>query len=174
MVGPGPSLILFSLPPSFIFILLLLRLMVVLFCARDNNWKVADFGTTREVGDSGTNTGAGHGTTGYRAPEIVVPIANFEDAHYSNSVDIFAMGCILFEICYRRRAFIDDIAIRTYHEAGIFPGFSTSLPGVERIRCIPDEGLLKSVIKSMLSLNPERRPTAQELCGTFTYVEAIP
>src|SRR5437868_4700572 len=84
------------------------------------------------------------------------------------------MGCILFEICYRRRAFVDDIAIRTYHEVRIFPGFSTSLPGVERIRCIPDEGLLKSVIKSMLSLNPKTRPTAQELCGTFTYVEAIP
>lgn len=172
--GEACSIVTLFASPIFYLHSLALRLMAVLFCATDNNWKVADFGTTREVGDSGTNTGAGHGTTGYRAPEIVVPIANFQEAHYSNSVDIFAMGCILFEICYRRRAFVDDIAIRSYHVVGTFPGFSTSLPGVERTRCIPEEGQLRSVITSMLSLDPESRPTALSLCGTFTYVESIP
>ena len=151
-----------------------LPLMVVLYCDKDNNWKVADFGTTREVGESGTGTQAGHGTHGYRAPEIVIPIANHQPAHYNKSVDVFAMGCILYEICYRRKAFNDDFAIRHYHEVGIFPGFPTSLPGEERIRCVPDERRLQTVIRSMLALNPERRPPAQELCGIFTYADAIP
>src|ERR1700685_924605 len=67
-------------------------------------WKIADFGLSSE----GTSTRRiatqySRGTTGYRAPELLK-----EEAAYNNKVDIWALGCILYEIATRRKAFDHD------------------------------------------------------------------
>lgn len=79
----------------------------VLFSLKDNAWKIADFGLLSE----GTSrhcktTHYARGTSGYRAPELVR-----EDASYNNKVDIWALGCILYELATRRRAFANDYTV---------------------------------------------------------------
>jgi serine/threonine protein kinase len=52
--------------------------------------KIADFGLSKIVWDEETMTPCG--TVGYTAPEIV------KDERYSKSVDMWAMGCVLYTL----------------------------------------------------------------------------
>lgn len=52
--------------------------------------KIADFGLSKVVWDQQTMTPCG--TVGYTAPEIV------KDERYSQSVDMWALGCVLYTI----------------------------------------------------------------------------
>jgi serine/threonine protein kinase len=52
--------------------------------------KIADFGLSKIVWDEQTMTPCG--TVGYTAPEIV------KDERYSKSVDMWAMGCVLYTL----------------------------------------------------------------------------
>jgi serine/threonine protein kinase len=51
------------------------------------------------------NTAHGIGTPGYRAPEL---INHEERKEYSEKLDVWAMGCIFYEVLFRERAFRDD------------------------------------------------------------------
>jgi serine/threonine protein kinase len=147
---------------------LLLQTKIVLFNGQDNRWKVADFGLTQRMeGSSGNNTQEGRGTEGYRAPEMVVPVMRGTAANYTEAVDIFAMGCILYEICYRTKAFQNDVAVQQYHRSRTPPRFP-AMPGVQRTPSFLDEGQLQEVILRLLSINPTQRPSASALCGIFT------
>lgn len=76
-------------------------------------WKLADFGFSSEA-DSKTllTSNMGRGTTCYRAPELL----SF-DAVYNNKVDIWSMGCILYELAVGRRVFKDDWAASEYKKS---------------------------------------------------------
>ena len=49
------------------------------------------------------------GTASYRAPELLAP-----KAAYTNKVDIWALGCITYELMNAIRAFHDDWAVMRY------------------------------------------------------------
>ena len=52
--------------------------------------KIADFGLSKVVWEENTATPCG--TVGYTAPEIV------KDERYSKSVDMWALGCVLYTL----------------------------------------------------------------------------
>jgi serine/threonine protein kinase len=153
---------------------LLLRTNIVLFNGEDNRWKVADFGLTQRMErSSGNRTEDGRGTEGYRAPEIVVLVMRGMAAKYTEAVDIFAMGCILYEICYKTKAFRDDVAVQQYHHSRTPPGFP-AIPGAQRTPSFPDERRLQAVVMTLLDINPTGRPSARDLCEVFTIRHRTP
>src|SRR5271170_2543706 len=87
---------------------------LVLFSRTCSKWKLADFGLTTE-GSSNIehSTRYGMGSSGYRAPELLD-----SSRKYTNKVDIWAMGCVLYELATGERAFKDDWAIFQYLQSG--------------------------------------------------------
>lgn len=69
-----------------------------------NRWKVADFGiSTATISTDLLVTKEGRGTAHYCAPEIL--LSQPDVPSYTNKVDIWGLGVILYEICTSRRAF---------------------------------------------------------------------
>ena len=62
--------------------------------------KIADFGLSKIVWDNQTMTPCG--TVGYTAPEIV------KDERYSKSVDMWALGCVLYTLLCGFPPFYDE------------------------------------------------------------------
>ncbi|WFD30199.1 MAPK-activated protein kinase Srk1 [Malassezia sp. CBS 17886] len=62
--------------------------------------KIADFGLSKVVWEESTKTPCG--TVGYAAPEIV------RDEHYSKSVDMWALGCVLYTLLCGFPPFYDE------------------------------------------------------------------
>lgn len=69
--------------------------------------KIADFGLSKVIWDSETMTPCG--TVGYTAPEIV------KDERYSKSVDMWALGCVLYTLLCGFPPFYDE-SIQTLTE----------------------------------------------------------
>ena len=85
----------------------------VLYSRRKNLWKIIDFGNTVEATSQNPRTSRYvRGTAGYRAPELIL------DSHiYTNKADVWALGCILYELAVGKKAFDSDWnVIRYYHE----------------------------------------------------------
>jgi serine/threonine protein kinase len=90
-------------------------LMVVLYSRNDKAWKLSDFGLTAEGTSVALhNTTAARGTVGYRAPELILD----GDSAFNNKVDIWALGCILFELATGKPAFRSDGAVLERHRTG--------------------------------------------------------
>ena len=73
------------------------------------------------------------------------------------------MGCILYEILFRQKAFSGDSAVLTYlfsQQRPVFP--------VDVLLDDPSAQLFESTIYSMLELDPAKRPTAPQLAETFS------
>lgn len=62
--------------------------------------KIADFGLSKQIRDETTATPCG--TVGYTAPEIV------KDERYSKSVDMWALGCVLYTLLCGFPPFYDE------------------------------------------------------------------
>ena len=70
-----------------------------IFISEDNTFKIGDFGISKKlVGTTHTKTG-GIGTTYYIAPEIL----NYKE--YDNKVDIWSLGCIIYELFTLEKCF---------------------------------------------------------------------
>ena len=54
------------------------------------------------------------GSSGYRAPELM----DSGGKRYTNKVDIWSMGCILYELATGKRAFEDDWEVFQYRYSG--------------------------------------------------------
>jgi serine/threonine protein kinase len=95
------------------------------------------------------------GTSGYRAPELI------RTFHYTNKVDIFAIGCIFFELFSGgRKAFRNDWDavnnnIESHFEADpmLQPTMFTSGG--------------RKLLDTMLNDDSQRRPSAKKLCSEF-------
>jgi len=99
----------------------------------------------------------GRGTASYRAPELI------KHLHYNNKVDIFALGCMCFELFNNgQKAFKDDNDISTF--------YSTS----DRVFINPKGprdnfgATGRTLVNRLLSGNPEQRPGTAVLCLEFS------
>jgi serine/threonine protein kinase len=84
----------------------------VLFSKKDRAWKLVDFGLTCEVTSKTLqSTEFANGTPGYRAPELL----NEEKYTYNDKVDIWAMGCILYELVVGKKLFPSDLTVLEHY-----------------------------------------------------------
>ncbi|KAJ3534760.1 hypothetical protein NM688_g7083 [Phlebia brevispora] len=110
--------------------------------------KIADFGLSKVVWDEQTMTPCG--TVGYTAPEIV------KDERYSKSVDMWALGCVLYTLLCGFPPFYDEsINVLTEkvargHYTFLSPWWDTISPSA------------KDLISHLLCVDPAQRYTIHE------------
>lgn len=118
----------------------------------DGSWKLCDFGSTssnhkcfdkpEEMGIEEDNIRK-HTTPAYRAPEMW---DLYRKDFISEKVDIWALGCLLFKLCYSKLAFDGESKLQI-------------LNGNYRIPNTPKySGPLTKLIKDMLENSPDDRP----------------
>lgn len=110
--------------------------------------KIGDLGLAREVHELESSSGDQHGSLLYMSPERL-----FDTAPINEKSDIFALGIILFEMHVVFSTESERIAVLTAlgRESKIPPEFAAQWP------------FEASLIRRMVSHNPDDRPTAQEL-----------
>lgn len=96
------------------------------------------------------------GTASYRAPELITHNANF-----TNKVDIWALGCILLELCESKRAFKSDWNVYEYAVAKKPP--QVFVPGWPRVLQLH----LSENVQELLNLDWRQRPMASEALVIF-------
>jgi serine/threonine protein kinase len=131
-------------------------------------WKIADFGFTAEGGSSREQfSSSRRGTSSYYSPELL------RYGTYSPKSDIWALGCILFELFNRRPAFRNEWEIVEIRSG---PVRELEMPSLELPSCVQCDGNLRNyegkrrhlldlndVLKGMLSVEVDQRPTARAL-----------
>ncbi|KAL6913190.1 hypothetical protein ACHAPO_005131 [Fusarium lateritium] len=143
--------------------------------------KVADFGMARYVGDPPPKLTQLVVTLWYRAPELLLGIKTYDAA-----VDMWSVGCIFGELLTREPLLqgkneVDQVS-RIFELCGVpteetWPGFRR-LPNARSLRLPKTQIATGSVVRArfpsltsagagllgdLLSLNPERRPSAHEM-----------
>jgi len=102
----------------------------------------------------------------YGAPEVLGLDSTSETSVYTNSVDIWSLGCVIFELLAGTRLFASVTQMSRYSLA-IWP-----FPE-DKLKALPtptdDAGI--SLLKSMLSIQPEGRPTAEDALGNAWLVD---
>lgn len=114
--------------------------------------KISDFGISKRTDDNGAET-AMQGTVFWMAPEVVNP----QGKGYNFKVDIWSVGCVVLEMWAGTRPWQGDEMV-----AVMFKLYQLKQPPP-----IP-EGVILSDLgddfrKKCFAINPEERPTAQEL-----------
>ena len=134
-----------------------------MYSSTDQAWKIADFGLTSEgTSKRAHTTRYAQGTPSYRSPELI------EDFKYTNKVDIWAIGCILYELIFKKKAFSGDGAVLRYFDNFRATGTLLVLPFDNDT--IPDEArktFLANIILEMLDIDDTRRPGAWNLYEKF-------
>ena len=133
----------------------LLNSNAVLLSVTDCAWKLTDFGLTFE-GTSRVKytTKYSQGSVGYRAVELL----NIENPFFTKASDIWALGCILFELSYQKKAFPDDIAAwESRHEPHRFKGLPRLQVGERLTACI------RELIRRTLEIDWWKRPTGRDV-----------
>jgi serine/threonine-protein kinase RCK2 len=126
--------------------------------------KLADFGLSKVIWDSKTMTPCG--TVGYTAPEIV------KDERYSKSVDMWALGCVLYTILCGFPPFYDE-SIEILTEKVAKGQYTFLSPWWDEISVSA-----KDLVSHLLTVDPEKRYTIDEFLNhpwiTQTAVSAPP
>ena len=136
--------------------------MLVLFSIIDERWKIADFGCTSE-GTSQTlkDSISSRGTAVYRGPELLR-----EDGGYNSKTDIWALGCIAYEFCTKRRAFESDFETQEYRNSAmsitknVFQGIEPWSLGKEE--CLARR-IYKDIVDKCLQVDWQKRSSSSEL-----------
>ncbi|KAL1878091.1 hypothetical protein VTK73DRAFT_8052 [Phialemonium thermophilum] len=110
--------------------------------------KIADFGLSKVVWDNQTMTPCG--TVGYTAPEIV------KDERYSKSVDMWALGCVLYTLLCGFPPFYDE-SIEVLTEKVAKGQYTFLSPWWDDI-----SSSAKDLISHLLTVDPEKRFTIKE------------
>ncbi|KAF5096765.1 hypothetical protein D0Z00_002663 [Geotrichum galactomycetum] len=105
--------------------------------------KLADFGLSKIIWDQNTKTPCG--TVGYTAPEIV------NDQRYSKSVDMWALGCVLYTILCGFPPFYDE-SIQALTEKVARGEFTFLSPWWDDISFEA-----KDLVNKLLTIDPKRR-----------------
>lgn len=105
--------------------------------------KVADFGLSKVIWDTQTMTPCG--TVGYTAPEIV------KDERYSKSVDMWALGCVLYTLLCGFPPFYDE-SIQTLTEKVARGQYTFLSPWWDDI-----SKSAQDLVSHLLTVDPEKR-----------------
>jgi serine/threonine protein kinase len=125
----------------------------VLFSHECDLWKIADFGITSEGATFPKPTDFARGTTCYRTPELLS-----EKPSYTNKVDIWALGYILYELASGKRAFNSDVACNEHAVRRPIPPLtiSTPFPSLQQSQ-------LGDYVNRLMQVDWTRRPMSPEV-----------
>jgi len=132
----------------------------VLYAAASGWWKIADFGLTSSATSRRLRTTTGQrGKPCYRAPELVRDFGL--GVGFSRKVDIWSLGCILFELYFGYKAFNHDFDT---------DDFASGKKNLEiAIHAFDHHAeLYEKLIRQMLSPQYDSRPSIKEICGSFS------
>lgn len=107
--------------------------------------KLGDFGISRVMTNTADMASTCVGTPSYLSPELC------RDVPYSSKSDIWALGCLLYEMCSLRPPFAATNLLSLFYK--ITKGEYDPVANVY-------SDSISSLIQSMLCLNPENRPSA--------------
>ncbi|TKS72555.1 Serine/threonine-protein kinase [Collichthys lucidus] len=107
--------------------------------------KLGDFGISRVMTNTADMASTCVGTPSYLSPELC------QDVPYSSKSDIWALGCLLYEMCSLRPPFAATNLLSLFYK--ITKGEYDPVANVY-------SDSISSLIQSMLCLNPENRPSA--------------
>ncbi|KAL1958388.1 hypothetical protein VTO42DRAFT_4489 [Malbranchea cinnamomea] len=110
--------------------------------------KVADFGLSKVIWDTETMTPCG--TVGYTAPEIV------KDERYSKSVDMWALGCVLYTLLCGFPPFYDE-SIQVLTEKVARGQYTFLSPWWDDI-----SKSAQDLVSHLLTVDPEKRYTIKQ------------
>lgn len=110
--------------------------------------KIADFGLSKVIWDSQTMTPCG--TVGYTAPEIV------KDERYSKSVDMWALGCVLYTVLCGFPPFYDE-SIQVLTEKVARGQYTFLSPWWDDI-----SKSAQNLVSHLLTVDPEKRYSIKE------------
>lgn len=128
----------------------------VLYSSSTNLWKIADFGCTVEGTSSRPrSTSLARGTASYRAPELLT-----ETAMYTNKLDIWAVGCILYELATGQAAFTGDWEVRNFVVNRTELQIPLSLPQQFRVK-------IATAVDALLRRDWHERPKASDIRAKF-------
>jgi serine/threonine protein kinase len=148
------------------FLNLLADAVLVLYSHKEEAWKIGDFGLTVEgTSQKAHTTQYSRGTCSYRAPELVQYV---ENRTYTNKVDIWAMGCILYELVFHKKAFPNDHAVYLYSLEYPNSGATLDIPVMSDI--INDKArmaFVSRILSEMLDVSVRTRPRADSICKRF-------
>lgn len=105
--------------------------------------KIADFGLSKVIWDTQTMTPCG--TVGYTAPEIV------KDERYSKSVDMWALGCVLYTLLCGFPPFYDE-SIQTLTEKVAMGQYTFLSPWWDDI-----SKSAQDLVSHLLTVDPDKR-----------------
>ena len=94
------------------------------------------------------------GTSGYLAPEFLVG----DGALYDNKVDVWSLGCILYELAAGKRAFDHEVYTLQYKVNKILPAIS-----FDNSFSDDDKEEIQILVRGMLDFDPNARPSARDL-----------
>ncbi|PUU79619.1 kinase-like domain-containing protein, partial [Tuber borchii] len=118
--------------------------------------KLGDFGVSKRILPQATTTLHTQGCTPvYSSPEVLRLGSNSETSEYTNSVDIWSLGCVIYELLVGTR-----LLVLVFQSSDYFYG-KWPFPE-DRLRALspPTDDIGISFLKSMLVIQPEDRPTA--------------
>ena len=131
----------------------------MLFSFRTLTWKIADFGFTSQATSIRCKiTSQVRDKQAYRAPEMLLE----PDFIFNKKVDIWALGCILFELFIGKKVFRTDFATLEHYQSKCNLSISLSEWATENSE---SEAMLLGIINQMLNLNPRMRSSAKMLRG---------
>jgi Protein kinase domain len=104
------------------------------------------------------------GTDCYRAPELIV------GTDCTNKVDMWAIGCILYELVFWRKAFDSDYDARRYAESG--SDFKVPLEINGKISAQTQMEFIERTIRELLKADNSERPSARSLYERFVSLKS--
>ena len=118
--------------------------------------KLGDFGVSKRIRAQATTTFHTQVLTQvYSAPEVLGLDSNSGTSNYTNSVDIWSLGCVIYELLAGAKLFASETQVYRYY-FGTWPFPEDTLKALSSPT--GDPGI--SLLKSMLLIQPEDRPTA--------------
>jgi|SRR5277367_3205256 len=137
---------------------------LVLYSHEHEAWKIADFGLTSEgSSQKACSTRYSRGTPGYRAPELLR-----EDGKYTNKVDIWALGCILYELVFETKAFQSDWDVQYSKCNDSLRERLRLLTETERNPDMTAKSFASKIMCEMLDIDPSKRPSAEQVHRIFS------